>query len=221
MRIVTLSFDDGFYLSSLKTAEIYEKFGLKAEFNVVVKSSIESKFKSESMFGGFSLWNELNSRGHYIQPHGFDHSDKGNIPFEDAKQKINKCLDCFKENLNGFNPEKTIFNFPFNSSNCEIEDWLKTRVLGFRTKGSVFNDFPIAGIFRFTTDTAEDAENALNVEIEKLLNVDDRWLLYTLHGLDGQGWGPVKSSYLENLLDRLLSMDVQILTVKQVIELYA
>ncbi len=221
MRIVTLSFDDGFFFSSLKTAEIFEKFSLKAEFNIVVTSSIDSKDNPECIYGDFSLWNELNSRGHYIQPHGFDHSDKGNIPFENAKEKINNCLDYFNDNLTGFNLEKTIFNFPYNSSNPEIENWLKTKVRGFRTKGPVFNDLPSIGSFRFTSDTAEDAENALDSEIEKLLNTDDKWLLYTLHGLDGQGWGHVKSSYLEKTLNRLLSIDVKILTVQQIIELYA
>ena len=34
-HIVSLSFDDGFEKSNLKIAEIYEKFGLSACFNVI------------------------------------------------------------------------------------------------------------------------------------------------------------------------------------------
>jgi hypothetical protein len=35
MHIVSLSFDDGFEQSNLKIAEIYERFGLSACFNVL------------------------------------------------------------------------------------------------------------------------------------------------------------------------------------------
>ena len=34
-HVVTLSFDDGFRASSLKTAEIYERYGLSACINVI------------------------------------------------------------------------------------------------------------------------------------------------------------------------------------------
>lgn len=33
MHFLTLSWDDGFQKSPLKTAEIFEKFGLRTEFN--------------------------------------------------------------------------------------------------------------------------------------------------------------------------------------------
>lgn len=34
-RYLTLSFDDGFRRSSLRTADLFEKHGLRAEFNVL------------------------------------------------------------------------------------------------------------------------------------------------------------------------------------------
>jgi hypothetical protein len=37
---LTLSWDDGFLESSLKTAEIFEKYGLRAEFNVVATAHL-------------------------------------------------------------------------------------------------------------------------------------------------------------------------------------
>lgn len=40
MHFLTLSWDDGFQKSSLKTAEIFEKFGLRAEFNIVAKANL-------------------------------------------------------------------------------------------------------------------------------------------------------------------------------------
>lgn len=40
MHFLTLSWDDGFQKSSLKTAEIFEKFGMRAEFNIVAKANL-------------------------------------------------------------------------------------------------------------------------------------------------------------------------------------
>ena len=56
-HIVTLSFDDGFRKSFLRTAEIYEKHKLSACLNVVAAWSLPP-------FADFKLWNELQNRGH-------------------------------------------------------------------------------------------------------------------------------------------------------------
>jgi len=85
MYYITFSFDDGFEKSSLKTAEIFESFGLRAEFNVIATAHL----KKEKVHGAFSLWNELQSRGHIIQPHGYNHTDKTSVPFEKATDLIN------------------------------------------------------------------------------------------------------------------------------------
>ena len=47
----------------------------------------------------------------------------------------------------------------------------------------------------------------------------DGWLLYTAHGLDGEGWGPLRSTYLEGLLERLLQRaDARILPTPAVLD---
>ena len=39
-HILTLSFDDGFRKSSIRTAEIYEKYGVKACFNTIASAHL-------------------------------------------------------------------------------------------------------------------------------------------------------------------------------------
>ena len=43
--------------------------------------------------------------------------------------------------------------------------------------------------------------------ISKLLELPSGWLIYNTHGLDDEGWGPVSSFYLDELLSRLVQMD--------------
>ena len=157
MRYVTLSFDDGFRRSSLKTAELYEKHGLRAEFNVLAAPSGDG-------IGDFGLWNELQARGHVIQPHGYNHTDKSKMPLAEAQDLIRRCLDVFGERLAGFDPKQAIFNFPYNASTPELEAWLPTVVRAFRTgPGPAINPLPRPDTVKLTTGGREDAEVLLDV----------------------------------------------------------
>ena len=97
-HVVTLSFDDGFKSSSIKTAEIYEKHELSACVNVVASAHMK-EFRPPDYHtvrrGDFGLWNELQARGHEIMPHSYKHANLQEIPFAEAQDLILRCLDVF------------------------------------------------------------------------------------------------------------------------------
>ena len=74
MHTLSLSFDDGFERSNLKIAQIYEKFGFSACFNVLALEQLEGETVHDEYHnypkGNFALWNELQARGHEVMPHG-------------------------------------------------------------------------------------------------------------------------------------------------------
>jgi peptidoglycan/xylan/chitin deacetylase (PgdA/CDA1 family) len=213
LHVVTLSFDDGFKKSSIRTVEIYEKYNLSACINVIATAH-HKDFELPNEYhawpvGDFGLWNELKARGHEIMPHGYKHADKAAMPFSQAKELILRCLDYFDTELKGFDRTEAVFNFPYNSSTPELEAWLPTQVRAFRTGGGGLNPLPHKGQVKLTCTGfgPGNSEQHLDNEIEKLLAKDSGWLVYNLHGLDDEGWGPVRSSYLEELLERLLAID--------------
>jgi len=215
MYYVTLSWDDGFRQSAPKIAAIYERFGLHAEFNVVATFHQQDSRK----FAGFGYWNELQARGHIIQPHGYDHSNKALLPLAQAQKKILQCLEIFRLSLDGFDARRTVFVFPYNDSTPELDAWLPGVVRGFRVNGPVVNPLPTVHTARLTTTCGEDGEPCLERCLDELWKQPEGWLLYTAHGLDGEGWGPFRSSYLEHLLERLLSRgDVKILPTQAVLD---
>jgi hypothetical protein len=56
--------------------------------------------------------------------------------------------------------------------------------------------------------------------VAKLLETPDSWLVYNAHGLDGEGWGPLRSEFLERILDRLLQRgDVKILPAREMLNM--
>jgi peptidoglycan/xylan/chitin deacetylase (PgdA/CDA1 family) len=207
-HLITFSFDDGFLDSCMRIASIYEKFKLSACFNVLASNEpggkpddIRRNFKS----GDFVLWNELAARGHEVMPHGWNHTLKTSVPFEAAKDLITRCLDKFAEKLSGFDGKRAVFNFPYNASTPELEAWLPNVVRAFRTRGDAINPLPSRSLVKLGTAAfgPGNSENHCDAAIKELLARGSGWLIYNLHGLDSEGWGPVSAGWLERTLDRL------------------
>jgi peptidoglycan/xylan/chitin deacetylase (PgdA/CDA1 family) len=208
-HLATLSFDDGFKKSFLKTAEIYEKHKRSACLNVVAAGLPEDAYIKSSPLGDFTLWNELKRRGHELMPHGYGHEHLQKLPPDQAQELVRRCLGVFSEKLEGFDPNQAVFNFPYNASTPELERWLPTQVRAFRTGGGAINPLPHQGQVKLTCTSfgPGNCEAAIDREIEKLLAGESGWLIFNTHGLNDEGWGPIRTSYLERLLDRLLTIE--------------
>jgi peptidoglycan/xylan/chitin deacetylase (PgdA/CDA1 family) len=220
MYILSLSFDDGFEKSNLLIADIYEKFALSACFNVLAREEVDGEKVDDAYHhwpkGDFKLWNELQRRGHEIMPHGLIHHNLSNMPLADAQRSITRCLEVFAQELENFQPQDAVYNFAYNASTPEIEAWLPSVVKAFRTGGDAINALPHAGQVKLTTSAhgPENCEWHLDEQINKLLAQPSGWLIYNVHGLDDEGWGPIRAAYLESLLERLSKVDdVSILPV--------
>lgn len=97
-HILSLSFDDGFKKSFYRIAEIHETYGLKACLNVIASGHLPSfkgldKWIRPELMGNFNDWNHLKDRGHEIMPHTWDHLNLTQIPPDEAKTNIDRCLD--------------------------------------------------------------------------------------------------------------------------------
>lgn len=218
MYAVTLSWDDGFRASTAKIARIYEQFGFRADFNIVATYHLFEHPETPGLFGDFGWWNELRARGHFIHPHGLDHSNKTQIPLAAVQEKIQTCLEIFGRELNGFDPAQAVFAFPYNASTPAVEAWLAGQVRAYRTGGPGIQAFPSTDTRRITTLGREDAETCLDESLDELFALPEGWLVYTVHGLDGEGWGPLRSNYLQRVLARLQAHeDVRVLPVLDVL----
>lgn len=215
MHLISLSFDDGFKKSSIRTAEIFEKFGLPACINVVATAhhpgwSPPGTPPGTIPMGDFALWNELAARGHEVMPHGYIHANKRTMPFAQGRALIEKCFDVFDREFKGFDRRRSVFNFPYNSTTPELEAWLPTVVRAFRGGhlADGINPMPTAKTVavRTTGFGPANCEHHLDACIAKLIEQPQGWLVYNVHGLDDEGWGPIGANYLERLLARLAAI---------------
>jgi peptidoglycan/xylan/chitin deacetylase (PgdA/CDA1 family) len=224
LHVVTLSFDDGFERSSIRTVEIFERYGLVAELNVIAagdQGKPDEKWHRGWPKGDFGLWNELKARGHHVMPHGLEHANKAEVPVAEAQRLIGACLDVFRAELSGFDASEASFAFPYNRSTAELETWLGTRVRAFRTGGDPVMPLPRPNQQRVTCVSfgPERCDDHLLATIDAFLSGEPGWLCYNLHGLDDEGWGPVASDTLDRLLERLMAQDVRVLPITSALDL--
>ncbi len=104
-------------------------------------------------------------------PHGYNHTNLTTLPLEEAKSLILKCLDVFNEELDGFIAKESVFNFPYNSSTKEIEEWITTQVRAFRIYGPADNQLPFDGLTKLTCISygPENIDNNLEETINSFL----------------------------------------------------
>lgn len=219
-HIITLSFDDGFKKSSIKIAEIYEKHGLSCCLNIIASAHM-NQFQLPNEYhdwpvGDFGMWNDLQKRGHEIMPHSYKHTNLAEIPLEDAKYWTRKCIDVFNTELEGFVAQESVFSLPHNASTPELEEWLLTEFRAIRTHGGLYNSLPEKGLVRLGCGGygPDNIDKHLVKSVEEFLEGPPGWFIYNTHGLDDEGWGPLSSSMLDELLDRLKGEEgVEILPV--------
>ena len=86
-----------------------------------------------------------------------------------------------------------------------LEEWLPTRVRAYRTGGGAVNPVPSKSLVKLTCTGGGpgNIDEHLEGEVDRLLALESGWLIYNTHALDGVGWGPVSSAFLEELLGRL------------------
>ena len=224
MHIITLSFDDGFERSSIRTAEIFERYGLVAELHVLAAGHLglsDDGWHGKWRKGDFGLWNELNTRGHRVMPHGYRHADKAELPLTEAQELIKRTLDVFRAELVGFDASRASFAFPYNRSTPALEAWIGKRVRAFRTRGIPVMPLPQPGQQRVTCVSfgPDRCDEHLVRTADAFLAGPAGWLCYNLHGLDDEGWGPVGSDTLIELLDRFVAARVRVLPITDVLDL--
>ena len=201
---VGLIFDDGFAASSIKTAQIFESYNLRAVFAVIADTS-----NFTSGCGDWSMWNELQRRGHIIQPHGQTHVKLSEIPVEQAIDSVRQCLESFAENLEGFETKNALYAFTYNTPTPETIDWLLPRVRAMRIGGDplLTREDLASRVWRSQTDGPHDPFDNFVHYFKRAKNERPAAFFYCLHGLDGEKWGATSSDNLRRALDMITSDD--------------
>jgi peptidoglycan/xylan/chitin deacetylase (PgdA/CDA1 family) len=183
------TFDDG-YASSAKIAAIFENRGLRATFFIVPGTIEES---------AWSFWKDLHARGHEIGNHSMTHTvDMGDASTSDAvlDAEINQSQKLLEQRI-GARPLS--FAFPWHSYTQKALQLAESRHFAVRKVNNGENNYE----FAFFDDAhAGSLDEQLAVVNDQLLRVVNSggWFVAGGHGVDGDGWSPVSSRFLQDHL---------------------
>jgi peptidoglycan/xylan/chitin deacetylase (PgdA/CDA1 family) len=188
------TFDDG-YASSFKIAAIFEKLGLRVSFYINPGNVLSDKWPN---------WKELAKKGHEIGNHSMTHADFLDPALTDAQMdvEVNGAQRLIEQKI-GIRP--LVFAFPWHGYNERSLKVVMQHHFAIRDPDVGDDTYKLA-FFDQAHSVASTEALAL---AETLSNVNAQlsdavalggWFVAAGHGVDGDGWSPVTSQFLEDHL---------------------
>lgn len=212
MKILSLTFDDGFLATAQKVDKLISPY--KATFYIVtgwVRPNcipINDPWNNRD-HGSLDDWIALSRAGHDIQSHTVSHH---NIDW------YNKATDEeisyeYEESLNFI---KKIHGGPYTlSTPFHHVPRIAHGYMAVRLGGSTYNRLDVLDLQRLKSYGAK--QDVFRWAINNLPTEDNIWVLVCLHGLDDEGYLPWKSGELRQFVDLALSKGYRILSVNEFI----
>jgi peptidoglycan/xylan/chitin deacetylase (PgdA/CDA1 family) len=220
-RTVSFCFDDGFRATADKVRAVFEARDLRTTFCVLARPDLtEDPFIRAAPIADWAYWREAVATGHEVAPHGWAHERLGDLDTEAACAGLDRTLDAFAAELPGFDPRDQLFHLAYLAAPAPVVQHLAARTLGVRRALGRAGLNP-TGRHELGGDVdcitfGDPAGELMRMRLDRFLAAEDGWLVLVLHGLDGEGWGPVAGEVLERQLDRLLDAGVRIASAGQV-----
>ena len=215
-QIASLCFDDGFLRTAETVRSVFEARRLAACFCVLAEPGAASdQALANERFGDWSFWRDAQSSGHEVAPHGWAHERLDGAPHVEVVSGLQRTLEHFAAELPGFCARESLFHAAYLSAPPQVRTWLQANTLGVRLSlGGGGMNRPeaarAAGLVDCVTFGPGPADGPALAAAERLIAGGPNWLVLVLHGLDGEGWGPITQIGLERLLDQLQDAKVVI-----------
>jgi peptidoglycan/xylan/chitin deacetylase (PgdA/CDA1 family) len=184
------TFDDG-YASSDKIASIFENRGFRATF-YIVPTTVEGTT-------GWDFWKALHNKGHEVGNHSMTHTiDMSDPTLSDQalNTEINGAQQLIEQKL-GVRP--LTFAFPWHQYTSKAFSIANQNHFSVRQKEIGESNYAFAFFDQDHAATLADALAIANNQLTDMVN-SGGWLVAGGHGVDGDGWSPVTSQFLQDHL---------------------
>jgi peptidoglycan/xylan/chitin deacetylase (PgdA/CDA1 family) len=212
MRILSLTFDDGFLESAKK---IDAMIPYKSTFYIVTgwvkpnSISIKDHYNVNKNHGTLDDWIGLSKKGHDIQSHTVSHHSKkwfSTASVEQIEYEYNESMNFIKKIHNGpYTMSTPYHHIPRIKSN-----YMAIRIgieNGFKNKFDYLR-----------LDSLNSYQGTSSWAINNLPDEDNVWILACLHGLDEEGYCPWTVEELSNFCKVAIDKKYKIQTVNQVLK---
>ncbi|HEY0844774.1 MAG TPA: polysaccharide deacetylase family protein [Noviherbaspirillum sp.] len=183
------TFDDG-YASSATVAAIFEERGLRATF-YIIPGIIDAP--------GWNLWRSLHGKGHEIGNHSMTHTvdmGDGTVSDQTLATEITTARDTIEQQL-GARP--LTFAFPWHSFTQKALQLAESAHFAVRKVNNGESNYEFAFFDDAHAGSLAEQLNIVNGQLRRVVD-SGGWFVAGGHGVDGDGWSPVTSSFLRDHL---------------------
>lgn len=192
---ITYSFDDGTPNHLLKAIPLLNKYNLKASFNLITKNSND--------WEGYKAAAE---NGHEIASHTITHSHLQQQDKETQTQEFKESKKLIEKMVG---QECVTLVYPYcESGDIEIQKkyYISARSCSRQLISPNPSDMFDLSSFGIGSESNYKTAEDINALADKALE-QKKWLVYLIHGIDGQSYSPFDSFELENHLKYVIKKD--------------
>lgn len=161
----------------------------------------------------------MSTKGHNIGSHTFTHPDTKYKKISEEKLEV-ECLESLKF-IKQINQEHYSLAFPYNTG--KITPSIKANYDSVRLGWGepLYNSTKNLNLYQIKSWSPEDMnKNGANNVKKTIRNLpENSWLVFNLHGLDGEGWQPWSSKSLKDLLNFIEEQSINIGNISEIINL--
>ena len=179
---LSLSFDDG-QPSHITIANILDQYGFKGTFYVETRELGDP--------GLMTMYYNIAAAGHEIGSHSVNHQDLTSLSEAELLYEIDESVNTINSNLNTI---CTSFAHPFDITNDHVDAIIFGRNL-FTRNNSEYYSTPREKIGLDSEAQINDIENFIDLQI-----ANNNCCLMAGHGIDGSGYSPITTPFLNELL---------------------
>jgi peptidoglycan/xylan/chitin deacetylase (PgdA/CDA1 family) len=216
-RAISFCFDDGFRGSARTVHDVFSRRDLHACFAVLARPERAlDPYVHGADLGDWGFWREMAAAGHEVASHGLIHERYDELGLARTQAGVQDALRIMEAELPGFERGRSLFHVPYLSAPQAVVEWLGTQCLGVRLAGpgrglNRWADMRPGGRVDSLCHGPRGVAAALRARLREFA-AQDGWLVLVMHGVDGEGWGPVDRSELEGLLDEAAATGAEIIT---------
>jgi peptidoglycan/xylan/chitin deacetylase (PgdA/CDA1 family) len=214
-KAISFCFDDGFRRSARTIADAFSARGLSACFAVLSQpEGALDPFVQGADIGDWDFWRQLTAEGHELASHGLIHERYDEIDLPATQSSVIAALDILKREIPTFDSNRSVFHVPYLSAPAQTVEWLATRSLGVRLDTgksglTPWEDVRPGCVIDCLCYGPENVGQSMLSRIREF-RAQEGWLVLVMHGVDGEGWGPVSRVELEQILDAAIATGARI-----------
>jgi peptidoglycan/xylan/chitin deacetylase (PgdA/CDA1 family) len=221
-RVISFCFDDGFRRSARTICDVFSRRGVAACFAILAQPerALDPYVRGADL-GDWDFWRTVRAAGHEVAPHGLIHERYSELSLEEVQRSVLSALQIMEAELPGFRRGDSMFHVPYLSAPDEVVQWLGTQSLGVRLElegrgVNLWPDLRLGGPIDSICFGPDEVAASARARIRDFVT-QDGWLVVVMHGVDGEGWGPIARRDLDSLLDAATTIGAAVIPPNQLL----